>query len=941
MSDSFQAELGKIEATLQSLASLLTGDALAAAQKPLLERKTAILHGNGVIVQGNNNAVLGPGAVQVRGNVYVGLPPENASQAVRIYCELLASTTSSLPLRGVDRTVADPASAGAPIGLANVYVDLDTTTHKPNDKARGEPSGSLLKRIETSNESRPLTAIEAIVANPKMVLLGDPGSGKSTFVNYVAHCLAMHFVQRKAGWLDKLPGWPTGKPLLPVMVTLRDFARRYAEKLPEKAEISHLHGFISERLQAQNLPQAAEPLEQALEGGFALLLLDGLDEVPTQPQRIFVRDAVRAFLGRYPKCRALITCRVLSYQPPAKNKPDLRLNELPTFELAEFDDDKIARFIQAWYSELGRAGTVKPEDVDTLTARLQEAVGRPDLARLAPNPLLLTVMALVHTHQGRLPDVRALLYEETVDILLWRWEQIKLGGSETAPRLRQYLIEAGRTDIDLKRVLWKLAYTAHSATKPDDDGEHSADIAEHDLETALAALKPAADHENGDRNWALKVVDVIKARSGLLLERQPGVFAFPHRTFQEYLAGADLAAQKGFARNAVELARQGALWREVILCAVGRLIYVNGDPEKALALISELCPEKESNSEAAWRLAWLAGDVLGEIGIMRACESPWGCDLTERVRQRLAHLVTQGALAPVERARAGDTLAKLGDPRPEVTTIAGMQFCLIPPGPFVMGGSEYDNEKPQHTNLHLTYPYWLSRYPVTVAQWREYGEANGTEYEYWQYNSQPNRPIVVVTWYQAMEFCTWLTKQFASALPKGYAFTLPSEAEWEKAARGGEKLPQQAVVCGLADGLALPQKLALISNPDAKREYPWPGQFDPNQANIDVTSIGSTSAVGCFPGGVSPYGLLEMSGNVWEWTRSLWGTDWQNPDFKYPYDPKDGRENIQANENTRRVLRGGSFYYVARFARCACRLRNLPVYGGGLIGVRVVVLPCR
>ncbi len=105
------------------------------------------------------------------------------------------------------------------------------------------------------------------------------------------------------------------------------------------------------------------------------------------------------------------------------------------------------------------------------------------------------------------------------------------------------------------------------------------------------------------------------------------------------------------------------------------------------------------------------------------------------------------------------------------------------------------------------------------------------------------------------------------------------------------------------------------------------------------TGIDESSAAGCFPRGASPYGVMDMSGNVWEWTRSLWGKDWKKPDYQYPYEKADGRENLGAGLDVFCVLRGGSFFYDAKDCRGAFRSGGLPDGRSSGMGFRVVLSP--
>lgn len=200
----------------------------------------------------------------------------------------------------------------------------------------------------------------------------------------------------------------------------------------------------------------------------------------------------------------------------------------------------------------------------------------------------------------------------------------------------------------------------------------------------------------------------------------------------------------------------------------------------------------------------------------------------------------------------------------------------------------------------------------------------------------PNHPVVGVTWYEVLAFSRWLARRWLDSglLAAGWQVFLPSEAQWEKAARGGEQMPEHVMIERIGSVVAMSQdEIEWVDNPTPLRLYPWGQEFSANNYNVSETRIGRTSAVGCFPAGASPYGVIDMSGNVWEWTRSL--------KEEYPYPDvggeKEKREDLQASGG--RVLRGGSFGNYCRFARCACRDNLYPDSGINNLGFRVALSP--
>ncbi|RLD01507.1 MAG: hypothetical protein DRI32_09445, partial [Chloroflexi bacterium] len=857
---------------------------------------------------------------------------------MQAYYRSLAIECRRLPLGVVDPNFADPLSQDN-LSLNDVYTDLHvvsglTPEEKEEKKGDMRAWGLRLARGEGGERIELLQAI-AMPEARLLTLVGDPGSGKTTFTNYLTYLLT----EESEGLPEELKG------LLPVRLVLRHTAK-YLPADGTKGTAGMLWDAIQAEITSRVGSATAQRLLAFLQtevgerGG--LFLLDGLDEVPeADRRRKCLLEAIQDLAINLPlRSRVLLTARPYAYADPKWRLPKFAL-----LALAPFNEKQVLGFVKRWYQAVSPVMGWDENTTANRSVRLAQGIRqKPYLADLASRPLLLTLMATLDSSWGKLPEDRADLYEESVKLLLSRWQRGRevrdeKGDLTWEPSITKAL---GIGEEKIRSIVEKLAYETHlrQAGEAERNGD-SADIPRGEILDVFCAMLPE------DFNATL-LLNYLETRSGLLMGRRENIYAFPHRSFQEYLTACHLAStEQNFGTKLRNLIYEDLdWWREVFLLGVGkkRLGGLGGAVGVVSTLLSQEVSFAKKPSNKDWRAAGLAGEALLEMRLSeRAPEEQAFQDVADRVRRWLVKIVEEGHLPPAQRLKIGDTLGRLGDPRFDKD-----QFCLpafwqnkpelnlgfvhIPAGKFIMGSKKgdaqaYDEERPQH-KLELP-EFYMARYPVTNAQYRFFVEAGGyAEKKYWteagwawreganfdlsvikneelreiyQRNldarpvekrhqpywwddlqwGAPTRPVVGVSWYESMAYARWLDEKlrelsseklsrhrnlFWRGIARGkLQVGLATEAQWEKAARGGKAL-----------------------------RWGWGNKWREDHANTEELNLKETSPVGIFPQGGSPYGLLDMNGNIWEWTHSRWGKNFSNADYKYPYQTEDGREDENA-----------------------------------------------
>jgi formylglycine-generating enzyme required for sulfatase activity len=758
---------------------------------------------------------------------------------------------------------------------------------------------------EAPSKPRPFEDIvQAFVQVRRAALLGEPGAGKTTTLWKLAHDAVESALADAAA-------------PIPLLVSLGKWTGSGEE----------LCAFL-----ASQLGELGDHLDRLLATRRAVLLLDGLNEMPGAERAAKAKE-VKTFVQQHRELAAMVTCRQLDYTG------DLSL-DLDTVNIRPLDPPRIFEFVTAYLTHTiesspadpasrEAAGRARGEDLfwrlaggqDVRQAwEIWEAAGaslslfwtasevpkaNPDvysrtnaamdrawlqavqdprsLMRLAGNPYLLYMLTLVYLDSGDVPQNRAVLFDRFVEVLLLR-EHLAETATTAGDPLR--LTTEGESLLAaLEQLAW--AMQTRRAVAAADDGEGGSN-AGGDSATTIDQSEAA--------EW-LDSVQLYRGAAASLLTVGKHEVRFSHQLLQEYFTSRGMRVRLNAATLDVSELWPAARWWQRTGWEEAAVLLAGLHADDCTRVVEWLM---RAQPEVAAQCIVVSGAHLPDA-TLRRLQQAWQPRLTDLDQDP----------APEARAAVGRALGRLSldglplDDRPGVglrfqgkrrRQVPDIDWVEVPAGKFRYGGRKVEIALPA---------FYIARYPVTNCQFRCFiddpqGYADG---RWWEGLAEPsgrphesfldtaNHPRETVSWFEAMAFCRWLSETL------GHEIRLPSEQEWEKAARG-------------SDG----------------REFPW-GEFRSGHANMNEQwgevgphRLGQTSAVGLYPQGASPCGALDMAGNVWEWCLNRY----------------DEPNKTDQDGEVRRVVRGGSWGFNRGLARCACRDYGVPGFRGHVLGFRVL-----
>jgi hypothetical protein len=630
--------------------------------------------------------------------------------------------------------------------IEELYIPLATTSG--GMMAGAEPREDVPPGLSPKQDG-----LQTALRHRRLVVTGDPGFGKTTFLRRVAHGLAGTLLEIDAEAAGRL-GF-SGTIPLPVLVRLSDLETfvREGAKAPlhdaPRAPGEDLVLFLARQASDNAWGLGTEFYKDRLETGSLLLLLDGLDEVATEAGRKLVSALVQRAADVFPGCQFVVTSRPKAYT-------EFALDGFAARQVAPLEDQAIRSFLLHWCKALYLDA---PDSANAHRAELERAMElHPEIRRLARNPVMLTALAVVHWNEKRIPEQRADLYES---IITW------------LSRSREDRV--GRPPADRCVVLLQEVALAMQSNPAGRQTEVARDWAA----LRLVGTPEFSESQEKACECALRFLAEEELDSGIIVRRDDNL-RFWHLSFQEYLAGRALAARTEQMQHEELLDDPDRLfspeWRETVLLFAG-ILHAQGPP-KVDAMVSRIIGPvtQQASIPAKAKVVGLIGAIQRDLSTLRYHVKDPRYEAILRDVMTIFEADTAGSVDLQVRLEAADAIGQFGDPR-----LTGTRWVTIEGGTALIGAQADDPSAPgfdaaalaaEGPPREVTLPmFQVGRFPVTVGEYEKFLDDQGYDWKpHWvdggfgmwkrpeQWDSQvpfPSRPVVGVSWYEAAAYCRW------------------------------------------------------------------------------------------------------------------------------------------------------------------------------------------
>lgn len=738
--------------------------------------------------------------------------------------------------------------------------------------------------------------------NPKAILVGSPGCGKTTILKFLSTIVFEPKLCLSYGIAENTIFVPVSS------VALLNYTGSFFD---------YIVSLYKRHLGSQY--DLEEYFNNKLQRGEVVILMDGLNDVSSLRQMTIIKQFDDLNNQFSKNNRFILTSRYL-----------LQNCSYAGFEVGyiqEFDIENI----EEYSSRIFKTSGLNKQKVRETKLKFINAISRnSELLTLARNPLFLSMLTLLYVRQSELPHKRIELYSIYINDVI-----------------SSALSAISGEQFSKDSIIRVLAYVAYNMTKNDAQNTY---LTEPVLKNYIKAFfEKRADYSKWDALQKMQLFfDQVVGKIGLFTySAEIDGYIFSQYAIKEYLAALNICfdledylenGKKGRIRyrEILDMLFPYEKWHDIIKLVVEYIALINSNicnPIDVITYMINMQPYYASNSIEC---IVIAGECLASLNVDSSDKKASEC--RQLCQENLINILSSANNSFKTRIRAARVLSHIGDTRFEGHSVAPEMVDILP-GTFEKGASLSEinvfiedaekvslddndlwiknywreillSEVSEKEEVSITNRYRMSKYPITNMQYQVFldenpdynvpgwGDDNKGALYTWDDEKRScnaaynNCPVVLVSWNDANNYCKWLSKK------TGRKFRLPTEEEWEYAARG----PQSSV-------------------------YPWGNQWKDNYANTFESGINDIVGVGCFVEGVSAFGVFDCSGQIWEWTSTLdtelWKRAW----------PSNMRSS---NDSEAYIVRGGAWDDISVFARCSSRGPNAASFYEHYIGFRVL-----